>query len=417
MADIEISNEFELGNAIWAAKANDSIILKNGDYGLLPLKDGVSYDFQGATVANILELEKYFGENWKAGNINFKNTEIINPKIVKSNIKLYYIFQTKLPFNSRFSHPISFAHANGSYINILGNNKIEFSIESNGEKADNQLPKGVVVIVVPVLDDYDIKKSDPRYTHSILQNSFNNVDINEKLIESECEKKKKESIEKTEINRSVGLNLNDLEYKALWTLNSFIKEYARIIDDDKIRGYSTTEFKDGLRFKIVRDLYDKSEFTNVTVINYDNSELEQNIMNTLRVNFLSSKEFSISEYTRYHLQHLNYSFATIGMYQEFESLWEQAVPDKTNKWGFIESISNSADIKKYLAEMINARNWITHHKKIITENKIGNPGNPLKIEWYAEVLNQYQIYALKRPFNWLKALNDFKIEFDKKFPN
>lgn len=59
MANIEINNEFELGNAIWTSKAGDTIVLKNGNYGLLPFKDGVNYDFQGATVASILELEKF----------------------------------------------------------------------------------------------------------------------------------------------------------------------------------------------------------------------------------------------------------------------------------------------------------------------------------------------------------------------
>ncbi len=319
-----------------------------------------------------------------------------------------------MPFNSRFSHPISFAHANGSCINILGNSKIEFSIESNGEKADDQLPKGVVAIIVPVLEYYDVEKSDPKYIQSILGSDFDHAEIIEKFIESELEKQKKENIEKTEINRSIGLKLHDLEYKALWTLNSFIKDYARILDEDKIRGCNATEFKDGLRFAIVKNLSDKSEFINVTAINYDNSEPEQNKINSLRLSFLSSQEFSISEYTIYHLNHLNYSFATIGMYQEFEAMWERIVPNKTEKWRFIESISTDAGIKKYLAEMINARNWITHSKKIITEH---SGPNKLKTDWSAEVLNEYQIYALKRPFYWFKALNDFKIEFDKNFPS
>ena len=171
----------------------------------------------------------------------------------------------------------------------------------------------------------------------------------------------------------------------------------------------------------MKNLNDKSEFINVTVINYVNLEPEQDKINTLRFNFLSSQEFSISEYTSYHLNHLNYTFATIGMYQEFEALWEQIVPEKSDKWGFIESISTDADIKKYLAEMINARNWIIHSKKIKTENKDkeknNNWSNILKCNWDAEVLNEYQIYALKRPFYWHKALKDFKIEFDKKFPS
>ncbi len=423
MERFEVNNEFELGNEIWKAKEGDTIVLKNGNYGFLPFKDGVNYDFQGATVADILGLKKMFDGDWEMGKIKTEKTEILNPKIVKSNIKLYYIFEAKLPFNLRFTEPYSFAHANGSYMKILGNSKIEFSIESNGEKADDQLPKGIVRIIVPVLDDYDIKKTDPRYIQSIAENGFNVAEITEKLIEAELEKKKKKNIEKTEINRSIGLNLNDLEYRALWTLNSFIKDYARIVDEDKIRGYNTTEFKDGLRFKVVKKLNDKSEFINVTVINYVNLELEQDKINTLRFNFLSSQEFSISEYTSYHLNHLNYSFATIGMYQEFEALWENtspaiynlSKPNEKNKWKLIEYITNDLDTKKYLAEMVNARNWITHSKKIITRDN--GKINKLKTDWNAEELNEYQIYALKKPFYWFKALKDFKIEFDKKFPS
>jgi hypothetical protein len=111
------------------------------------------------------------------------------------------------------------------------------------------------------------------------------------------------------------------------------------------------------------------------------------------------------------------------MYQEFEEMWENTSPtvyksinpNKKDKWEFIEFIISDLSVKKYLSEMINARNWITHSKKIITKDN-STDKNKLKTDWDAEVLSEYQIYALKRPFYWFDALNKFKAEFKIKFP-
>ena len=42
MTTFEVNNEIELGNAIWSSETGDTIILKNGVYGNIPIKDGLN---------------------------------------------------------------------------------------------------------------------------------------------------------------------------------------------------------------------------------------------------------------------------------------------------------------------------------------------------------------------------------------
>ena len=98
------------------------------------------------------------------------------------------------------------------------------------------------------------------------------------------------------------------------------------------------------------------------------------------------------------------------MYQEFESMWELYSPDKTDKWGFIENFISDSDTKSYLSEMINARNNIVHSKKLMTSH---SDRNKLKTDWGASVLNEYEIFAKKRPWHWMKSLKTLSVEYNK----
>lgn len=420
MKTFQINNEFELGNAIWAAKEGDTIVLNKGKYGIIPIKYGVNYEFIDSACSRLIGLEGIFDiDGSSAGLIVFNGIKIQNPRIDKSNIKMYHVFRTKLPFNSRFENPINFSHPNGAIISIIGNDKESLQLGGFGLKAEDQLPKAIVDIYVPSLEAYDFKfKNEYR--------AFNHLSPNPINLEPKAEQEleevnlKIEEIENTSLNSSIGLHLNNFEYKALWALKTFIKEYCRLFEESKIKGYSVNEFKDGLLFGILENADDVIQLTSKSFVGkYNSINLSNDDIIKLSTNFLSFEEYSISEYTSYHLNHLNYSFATIGMYQEFEAFWENtnpaiynlSNPNEKNKWKFIEYITIDLDTKKYLAEMVNARNWIIHTKKIITKE---DSRNKLKTDWFAEVLNEYQIYALKRPFYWHKALNDFKIEFNKK---
>lgn len=409
MVNFDVHNEFELGNAIWKAQKGDTIVLNNGKFGVLPMKHGVNYHFKNSSCSLLIGLNGIYSNDGVIVNglCDIYGIQIRDLRIINSNVKLFYVFRKELPFNSRFNKPISFCHASGVTIRVLGNDKDTFAIGDFGQKGEDQLPKAVVDIIVPSLEGYNVEASKQLLSF-LSESGFTDDEI-------DAAKIKRQEIENSDLNNSLGLYLNDFEYKALWALNSFIKENCRFFDLYKIKGYDVNEFKDGLLYGVGERFEDNIYFNRQFVYSqYTNGELKEEEEIELSTRYLSYQEFSISEYTLFHLNHLNYSFATLGMYQEFEALWEKIVPDKSDKWGFIESITTDADTKKYLAEMINARHWITHTMKIITKVDIRNK---LKTDWNAEELNEYQIYALKRPFYWFKALNDFKIEFNNKFPS
>ena len=405
-----VNDEIELGNAIWSSQPGDNIILESGVYGNIPVKEGVNYEFKDdSSVSEIIGLGFGIGDGqWSAGSVQIGNANILNPKIDKSNIKLYYIFQKKLPFNSRFEQPISFVHANGVIINVMGNDKEGFTFGGNNINAESQLPKAIVNIIVPVLEGYDIKLADesnfisPFPDENFIKNEY------EKKIEAQiAERAKRDAIEKREYNFSIGIQLNELEYKALWALNNFILEYSRITNNTKIKGFSVSEFNDDLFFAITDKLDDSILFQSRSYIeSYTNEVLNQEELMKFSASFLTSQSYTISDYTDYHLNHLNYSLAVLGMYQEFETLWEIYSPEKKNKWGFIERFASNVFVKSNLAEMINARNNIVHQRKLMTKEIL--PLNKLKTEWGAVKLNEFEIFSKKKPWQWKNAFLEFK---------
>lgn len=413
----EVNNEIELGNAIWSSQTGDTIILKSAAYGNIPIKDGLNYEFKdNASAADILGLGIGFGGDglWSAGSVKIGDISIKNPTIQKENIKLYYIFQKKLPFNSRFEHPISFVHANGVILNIVDNDKEGFVLGGENINAESQLPKAIVNIIVPVLEEFDIKKADELYLSSIFRDNYTEEEKTKELEIHQNEKIKRNEIEKRELNFSLGLSLNEFEYKSLWALNSFIREYSKISKGKKIKGFSISEFKDGLQFLTIKTLNENAPFNSTSFIeSFQNQKLDNELVKKLSSSFLSSQEYSISEFTGYHINLLNYPFATIGMYQEFESLWELYSPNKQDKWGFIENFISDSDTKANLAEMVNARNNIVHSKKLKTFHQPNSPRkNVLKEEWGAQELNEYEIFAKKRPWHWRKSLQELKTAYN-----
>lgn len=411
MRIFEVNNEIELGNAIWSSRPGDKIALKSGKYGNIPCKQDVNYDFEDdATAANILGLGCGIGDRqWSASSVQIGSISITNPRIQNTNIKLYYIIQKKLPFNSRFESNTYFVHANGVIVNIAGNDTNSFSFGGIRE-GEAKLPKGVVNIIVPCLDEFDINKSDASYPASIFSGNLTDEERKCALESHQREKEKRDYAENTEINRSIGLNLNEFEYKALWAVNSFIREYARITGVRKIKGYSIPEFLDGSLTAIVKSLDERVAFRSMQYIaEFNSSNISEEQVNNLYTTFLSSQEYSISEFSSYHLEHLNYPTATIGLYQEFEAMWEKYSSIKQDKWGFIEAHTSDSGIKQLLAELINARNNVVHSKVLITSH---SGMNRLKTEWGARTMNEYEIFAYKAPLYWRKSLSEFKVAYN-----
>jgi len=406
MENYYVNDESELGNAIWSANNGDTITLKGGRYGNIVLKKGVSYKFEdGASASKIIGLDHIGRRAWSASEVKIGNAILVNPKIDIENIGTYYIFSKFLPFNSRFESPIEFAHANGVLIRVIGNDKEGFSIGSNAS-AESQLPKAVVQIIVPILDKFNPKLADD--DGEMVKAVLEEKPLKErKLIEEKYEKEKlkKKSIENYAINESVGLHLTDPEYRALWALNSFIREHERVTNGDKIKGFSILEFRDELNYTVTNSLDVASPYQLVlTLGKFSNIPFTPDQTYGLAESLLSVQEFSISDFNEYHLNLLNYSIATVGMYQEFEVLWEQYSPDKQDKWGFITSVTTEPQILKGLSEMINARNNIIHSGKLNTKHK---DRNKLKSEWGAEELNEFEIFWKKKPWYWNKALREF----------
>ena len=409
MSIFEVNNDIELGNAIWSSQQGDTIILKSGEYGNIPLKNGVSYRFEDeSTAAGILGLG-VGNEEWSAGSIQVGNISITNPRIQKTNIKLYYIFQKKLPFNSRMEPNTYFVHANGVRISVVGNDKGSFSLGGLGG-AEEKLPKGVVNIIVPSLSGFDLNKSEDVYLDSLFSQSISDDERYRELKIHKEKKDKRRAAEKYKFNESIELPLNEFEYMALWALNSFIREYARITNERKIQGFSISTFRDELLTTITSSLDEDYQFTPQQYVdNFINSKISDEQVSRLSTAFLSSQEFSISEFSSYHLAYLNYPIATVGIYQEFEVMWEASPQAKMNKWNFIEAHTSDIDIKSYLAEMINARNNIVHSKTLFTSH---SSNNRLKDDWGARTLNEYEIFAYKAPWYWMKSLSKFKAAYN-----
>ncbi len=409
---IKVNNEFDFGQAIWSAEEGDTILLEEGEYGYLPYKKGVKYalsEKKSVSIASLIGLGGFQisrGNNFSAnslppGMVKFGDFIVENINVKSDNIKSIYIFRKTLPFNLRFGCPASFPHANGVILNFLGNDKDTFEFGGTTGSAEAELPKGIVDILVPISVDIDPKRTDPFYSSHLTWS-----DIPE-------EEKKRDSLENKDCNKMLGMKLNDIEYRALWAVNHFIRQYGKITKDERIKGFSVAEFLDDSSFEIGKPREEIPLQHSSYLDEYSGQNITQENLEVLYDNFLSGSDYSVGDYVHFHLNHLNYGLATVGMYQEFESLWESRGPKKEDKWKFIEQKTSDPEIKKYLSEMINARNHILHHRNLKTEHVAkddarGIKGNVLKTEWGAEEMTEYKIFATKRPWYWYKALNDFR---------
>ena len=163
----KVFTDLDLGNAVYSAKPEDSIILDGGTYAIIPIKEGVKYIFRNnASAGDIFPNKK----------ISDQKNLIINPSTISIN---------------------------------------------SSDKADNQLPKAKVLITV----------------------SSTKTDSN------------------TKDNLNIGSSsINEIEYKALWALNDFIRQYSAITKEPKNKGFSIGEFLDGLEYAVR-----KTESTNKNI--------------------------------------------------------------------------------------------------------------------------------------------------------
>lgn len=387
----EVYNYEDLGNAIWSSRAADTIKIREGDYGFIPIKQGVNYEFcEGASVVDILGLGISFGGDWSAGSIEANGVSINNPTIKADNIKMYYAYKQKLPFNSQLPNHATFLHPNGVLIRLL--NEATANGFSIGDPSG--LPCDYAEIFVPLYRYYDVELAD-------------NYEV-ENIDKALTEKALRESIEME------GLNLNspfksNFDYLAFWAINDFIREYARVFELNHVEGLSFSRFF----MKLGRAIFYRMNVGPVKV--FESSFVEKFSNETymergsfLQESLLETEDFSLLHYIDLNLKKLNYQAAIIGMYQLFEAGLETS--GVNNKWEYIELRTSDSVVKKNLAEMINARNWITHYRQLKTENKPSSNSsqrNVLKTDWGAESLNQFQIFHRGKPWDWRSSLNIF----------
>jgi hypothetical protein len=395
MNTFPITNHEELWNAIWSSKPGDTIKLEDGEYGYIPIKQSVNYEFsENASVAGILGLGiSLDGGAWSAEEISVGNISITKPTVKNDNIKMYHVFRKKLPFNSRFPHPTTIIHPNGVIMSLLnetiGDNypigSAENALMINPQKA-MELPYDYIQIRVPSFDpSYKFPENDKE-----IWQLLNALRIN---------------------NDNTGLILNDYSYLALWAVNDFIQEYASLFELDYVEQFNISEFCYSLEYCLsYSDGTEVFPFQKLNLIRNFKKEIDIWKIPILQGSLFNTRDFSLADYVIHNLEKLNYQTAVIGMYQMFEEGWEVFDPTKNNKWAYIESKTTDPSIKKNLAEMINARNWIVHDRILKTEDKkkCKSP-NPLKTEtnWNAEELNQFQIFYRKKPWEWYKGLKEF----------
>lgn len=400
-----VENEYQLGNAIWQSNAGDSIKIQSGEYGYIPIKNDVSIIFQNdASAAGLIGLGINLIGEWNASSVSSGNVSIEQPKIKPSNINCTYLYHVTLPINSRLSDGLSFIHANGSVVTLKGNNKDAFTLGSEGPAAD-ALPRAIMEISVPVLDNFDVDLSK---IPNIL--SDNKQDLENRIKNAVPQMEKRKAAEREEENRKIGLILNEFEYRALWAANDFLREYGRVIKSDLKEGFSTVTFLDGSKSAIQKSNGEICEnHSRQYVAGFSNVPLKEDVSARIQFRILSSRSYSLQEMVQSHLEKLDYHAAILGMYQQFEAkwyVWEEGRNAQKNKWDFIQVITQDISIKAALAEMINARNWVAHSGVLKTED---SDRNKLKSgpQWRTSILTEYEIFAHKKPWVWNIALKQF----------
>jgi hypothetical protein len=402
MATFEATDRISLGNATWLSSQGDTIILCEGEYGHLPVKPGVSYEFlDGATVAGIIGLGVGLGGPWSASSVSVGDTQIVSPKVDPTLVQCTYLFRKQLPVNSRLPPNTVFAHANGTFITIVGNDKEQFELGGPGG-ANQQTPKALAQISVPVLQKFDVSLSDQS-----LVLSSNSDDLAEQLAAAKPHIEARKHAEQIEQNSEIGINLSDMEYDALWALNDFIREYSRATDSPaNDRPFSVLSFCDGLEMAIFDPIgKPHGEHSRSVIGSFSNQALDQQNLYDIRSRMLSSQASSLSEMVVNRLNILDYHSAILGMYQEFELLWERDNPQKTDKWEFIEKYTTDCAEKVALAELVNARNWIAHNGILKTEH---TKRNRLKCDWGASRMSEFEIFTRKKPWEWYHKISTFK---------
>ncbi|MBW2366161.1 MAG: hypothetical protein JRF25_14290 [Deltaproteobacteria bacterium] len=371
MTVFTVPDDYSLGEAIWLSSHGDTIAIKSGDYGRIIVK-GCNINFPKDYSATATQIVGAGGNcriaNWKK----------------KNNIKSIFIFRKILNVKLRLEKDERYFHPTGTEIIVAGHDidSITFG-GSEAPTAEEKLPKSIVDVIVPWLEEIDFE---------ILEIDFDpsNPILFQKRIAEE------QKINNLLRGHGSKHRFGDVEYIALWSLNHFIRQYSKIAGLRDQKGFSLSEFRDGIFIGFGRPNDSNIKLHSQQYIDqYKSALLDDKQKQELFDFCLSSPDHSIAEYIQDNLKHLNYSTAVVGMAQFLESRTGAG----RAKWDAIKNCSLSIDAKQYLAEIIIARDVILHQKECAVKQN-ADAFKQAQKDFGIFALSEYRIYESKRPWDW-----------------
>lgn len=420
MKEYTVPNPYSYEEAMWLSQPGDTIRIASGDYGILPIKGGVTIKFD-----NDASFTSIFAGVGGEGDIT-----VINGK-QQNNIKTWFYFVKLLPFELRLQiptkddSPLQFCTPEGCILEFFDAQSITPKGETImgppkylGDSHQVRRPKAVVRIGVT---------SDLKINFSVLNRSKKKSD---NWADEITEKNK---IHFAIDGRSYGsgkqqpyfLPCGDVMYLALWTLNRFLRRYGKVAQADKLtrEGLGFSQFKDGINITVVnaQDTQQIYNYSSSYVESYQSSPITDEEMREIQQSMVSVPDYTLQDHIEFFLDRLHYHLATISIQQALEitldnflngkdgykldndgylvdnkrkrvSIWRKCFEAPS-----VKSIVSFTDKQtKYICELIEARNNIAHsgHCKVDANPKTKSRCTSI------QPLLEYRIYREKRPWYW-----------------
>jgi hypothetical protein len=387
MTDFIVTDWLSLGEAISESVSGDRILVESGNYAVMPIKNSVTCICPEDFSVKVGMTPFGMTEKFNCGVIEQNGLRIENISHDPDIIKGIYIYRKKLPFGVHVKSPTSFIHPNGAIIDVLGNDREGLSsLTSDVESGDDLLPKGVVDICIPFVEEINFQTNWVGASPTL-----------EEILNQQTERNKVMEFERR--FAAPGLQISDMEYKALWAFNSFIAIYgAHTNKETKLIGYSATEFMDELQTAKSNDIVNV-QLAPAYCIEGHNSQMAINI-EKISNDFLSTQIFSPDKYIIEMIHRLNYPQAVIAIFQAIENRFGA----KNKKYKAIDSAANlSMHEKQYLTEILLCRNTLLHTKKFALNSNISNFEESKKKYPGLLPISEFGLYATKRPWYWFNA--------------
>lgn len=365
MAEFTVSNEIELGEAVWRSGPGDTIRFLTGQYGRVVVK-GCNVFFPDDRSVTIGQLV---------------GGGAVRSATFRQNKGSLFIYRKLLPFNLRIEPNEPYFHPSGASVILVGHDKETGGPIGVDRTAQEQLPRAIVDVEVPRTEVID----------------FGALSTPEEGQGPQAYVQEQEKVRALLKGDPEGLPFGDVEYIALWALNHFLRQYAAVARSKKVKGLSFAEFRDGRTLAYgpwaAQEL--RSE-TQVFIDEFRAVPLTEAEREDLHGRCLSEKDYSVSEYITFALEHLNYSMATVGMAQALEA----SGLARGREWESLRGAPLSIGQKRYIAEIVLCRNQIVHTSRCSVERDTRRHFDEAERLFGVEPISEYRIYATKLPWTW-----------------